>query len=89
MSFKKIVQRVVNIKAKVDLRSSAIVWDSDVYYSKTYHSSHNTVSKMQTQGITAKESNFKKFKPQKSKLINEKSSAPPCTNDFTKPKCHD
>lgn len=58
------VQRVVNAKANVGLQSSVIVWNLDFHYPKGHYFSNNTISKVQTQGLTAKESKPKdsKFK---------------------------
>ena len=44
------MQRVVNKEAKIGLRSSIMVRDSDARYPRGYRLSHNTSSKMQTQG---------------------------------------
>ena len=49
-SFKEMVQRIVNIEAKAGLRSSTMVWHLDAYSSRGHHPSHNTSSKVQTQG---------------------------------------
>ena len=49
-SFEEIVQRVVNAEAKIGLRSSTIVQDSDAHCPRSHRLSHNTSSKMQTQG---------------------------------------
>lgn len=60
------MQRIVNIEAKAGLRSSLIVRNLDTRYSKGYRSSHNTSSKVQTQG--SKDSfRSKKSKPKKPK----------------------
>lgn len=45
-SFKKIVQKTVNIKAKIGLRSNVIVWDLDFYYLRGYYLSYNTFAKV-------------------------------------------
>ena len=57
VNFEEIVQRVVNAEAKVGLKSSIIVWDSDIYCPKGYRLSNSIVTKMQTQETTAKNSN--------------------------------
>ena len=44
------VQRAVNVKTKAGLRSSTIVRDSDTRCPKSHRPSHNTSSKLQTQG---------------------------------------
>ena len=43
------VQKVVNVKVKADLRSSIIVWDSDACYLRSHRPSYNTFLKVQTQ----------------------------------------
>ena len=50
MDFEEMVQRAVNAKAKAGLRSSTIVWKSDARCFRGYRLSHNTSSKVQTQG---------------------------------------
>ena len=44
------VQKTVNAKTKAGLRSSTMVWDSDARCPKGHRPSHNTFSKVQTQG---------------------------------------
>ena len=64
----EIVQRAVNAKAKADLRSSIMVWDSNARCPKDHHLSHNTSLKVQTQG-------FKDFfRSKKSKLWDLKAA---------------
>ena len=46
MDFKEIVQKAINVKVKVGLRSSIIVWDLDARCPRDYHPSHNTSSKV-------------------------------------------
>lgn len=61
------MQKVVNVDAKVNLKSSIMVWDLDAYCSRGYRPSHNISLKVQTQGSK----NFfysKKFKPKDLKL---------------------
>ena len=55
MDFEEIMQRVVNAEAKAGLRSSTIVRDSDACCSRGHRPSHNTSSKMQTQGSSHKD----------------------------------
>ena len=50
MDFEEIVQRAVNAEAKTGLRSSTIVWNLDVRCPRGHCLSHNTSSKVQTQG---------------------------------------
>ena len=76
------VQRVVNAEAKAGLRSSTIVWDSDACYPRGHRPSHNTSSKMQTQG-SKDLSRPRKTKPKDSK------SAPSRDNAAKSPKKDD
>ena len=55
-SFEEMVQRAVNAKAKTGLRSSTMVQDLDARYSREYRPSHNTSSKVQSQGSNNKNS---------------------------------
>ena len=48
ISFKEMLQKIVNAEAKACLRSSIMVQNLDVYYSKGHRLSHNTFSKVQT-----------------------------------------
>ena len=56
MNFKEMVQRAGNAEAKAGLRSSTMVRDSDVRCLRGYRPSHNTSSKVQTQGSSHKNS---------------------------------
>ena len=67
-SFKEMMQKVVNAEAKVGLRSSTKVWDLDACCPRGHRPSHNTSSKMQTQG--SKDS----FCPKKTKPKDLKSA---------------
>ena len=49
-SFEEMVQRAVNAEAKAGLRSSTMVRDSDARCPRGHRPSHNTSSKVQTQG---------------------------------------
>ena len=60
MDFKEMVQRAVNAESKAGLRSSAMVRDSDICYPQGHRLSNSTASKVQTQGITAKDSQQEK-----------------------------
>lgn len=61
------MQRAINAKAKASLRSNIMVRDSNICYSRGYCSSNNTTSKVQTQSITAKNSNPQELKVKKVK----------------------
>ena len=50
MDFEEMVQKAVNAEAKAGLRSSIIVRDSDAGFLRGHRLSHNTSSKVQTQG---------------------------------------
>ena len=54
IDFEEMVQRAVNAEAKAGLRSSTMVRDSDVRYPRGHRPSHNTSSKVQTQGSSHK-----------------------------------
>ena len=75
------VQRSVNAKAKASLRSSIIVRDIDSRCPRGHRSSQNTSTKVQTQGLTAKESKPKESRPKDLKPANGKTPAPPRTNE--------
>ena len=79
-SFEKMMQRAINAKAKVGLRSSTMVWDSDVRCPKGHRPSHNTSSKVQSQGSNNKDSSCSEEpKPKDPKL------APPRDNAAAEP----
>ena len=63
MDFEEMVQRAVNAEAKAGLRSSTMVRESDARCPRGHRPSHNTSSKVQTQGTTAKEPRSKEPKP--------------------------
>ena len=65
--FEEMVQRVVNVEAKAGLRSSTMIQESDARCSRGHRPSHNTSSKVQTQG-SKDFSRFKKPKPKNLKL---------------------
>ena len=48
VSFKEIMQRVINVEAKVGLKSSIMIQDSDICYPRGHCSSNNTVTKILT-----------------------------------------
>lgn len=64
------MQKTVNVKIKISLKSSAIIQDLDVHYFKDYCFSYIIFSKVQTQGFNTKESKLKKSKPKDLKLVN-------------------
>ena len=84
INFEEMVQRVVNVKAKAGLKSSTMIQDLDIHYPRGHRSSKSTVSKMQTQKTTAKESKPEELKPKKSKSAEGKNLTPP-RSKFTKP----
>ena len=49
------VQRAVNKKAKASLKSTIMVWDLDIHCSQSHCLFNNTILKVQTQRITAKD----------------------------------
>ena len=63
------VQRAVNAEAKAGLRSSAMVQDLDICCPRGHRPSNSTISKMQTQGTTAKKPRLKKFKSKDTKAV--------------------
>lgn len=54
-----------------------MVHNSDVYCRRGYYPSHNTFSKVQTQGFNTKDSKLKESKPKDSKFTNNKTLTPP------------
>ena len=68
MNFEEMVQKAVNTKAKVGLRSSTMVRDSDICCSRNQHLSNSTASKVQTQETTAKDF----YRPKKPKTKETK-----------------
>ena len=56
MDFEEMVQRAVNAEAKAGLRSSTMVRESDARCPRGHRPSHNTSSKVQTQGSSHKDS---------------------------------
>ena len=62
------MQRVVNAETKIGLRSSTMVWDWNVYCSKSHRLSYNTSLKVLTQSSNNKDSSrSEKLKPRDSK----------------------
>lgn len=81
------VQNIINVEAKVDLRSSIIVWDANSYYFKYYCLFYNTFIKVQIKSLTAKKSKHIKFKPKKLKPANGRLFTLLYTNQPIKPTC--
>ena len=77
IDFKEMVQRAVNAEANPGLRSSTMVRDSDAQCLRGYRPSHNTFSKVQTQGFKDS-SRSKEPKPKDLKLA-------PLRNDAVEP----
>ena len=70
MNFEEMIQRAVNAEAKAGLRSTIMVRDSDIHCSQGHRPSNNAASKVQTQGITAKDSSrFKELKTKDPKSV--------------------
>ena len=72
VNFEEIVQKAINVEAKAGIRSTIIVWDSDICCSQGHCSSNNTALKLQTKGITAKDSS----RPEEPKTKDLKSVPP-------------
>ena len=79
-SFKEMIQRAVNAKAKADLRLSIMIRDAVSHCSRSHCPSQKTSAKVQTQSSTAKESKPKEFRPKDLKPANGKTPALLCTN---------
>ena len=79
-SFKEMVQKAVNAKAKADLKSSIMVRNADSRCLRGHCLSQNTSTKVQTQGSIAKKSKPEEFRLKDSKSANEKTPAPPHIN---------
>lgn len=68
------IQITINIKTKISLRSSIIVWDLNIYCFKSYYLFYNTSLKMQTQISNNKDSSHSKkpkFKDLKPILLHD------------------
>ena len=83
------VQRIVNVEARADLRSSIMIQDTDSHCPRGDLPSQNTSAKMQTQDSTAKESKPEKSKPKEKKLANGKTSALYRFDNAVKPNCQE
>ena len=88
-SFKEIVQRAINAEVKAGLRSSTMVWDLDARCPRGHRSSHNTSSKVQTQGTIAKEFRAEEPRPKEAKQADGKVSAPPYFHKPVKLTCQE
>ena len=73
-SFEEMVQRAVNAEAKAGLRSSTMVRDLDARCPRGHRPSHNTSSKMQTQG-SKDSSRLKETKPKDPKSAPSRDDA--------------
>ena len=83
------VQKAVNAKTKVGLRSSTMVRDLDAHYPRGHRPSHNTSSKVQSQGSNNKDSSrFKEPKPKDLKLASphDDAAAEPAKKEDRKDK---
>ena len=87
MDFEEMVQRAVNAEAKAGLRSSTMVRESDARCPRGHRPSHNTSSKMQTQGTTAKEPRTEESRPKEAKSTDGKAPALPRSDEPAKPNC--
>ena len=69
INFEEMVQKTVNAEAKAGLRSSTMVRDLNAHCFRGHCPSHNTSSKVQTQGSSHKDSpRSEKLKPKDPKL---------------------
>ena len=66
MDFEEMMQKAVNVEAKAGLKSSTMVQDSNARCFRGHYLSHNTSSKVQTQG-SKNSSRSKKPKPKNPK----------------------
>ena len=48
IDFEEMVQKVVNAEAKLGLKSSTMVWDSNIHCPRGHRPSNSTASKVQT-----------------------------------------
>lgn len=61
------VQKTVNTKVKIGLRSNIMVWDSDICYFRSHYLFNNIILKIQTKRTIIKDSRFKEIKAKKIK----------------------
>lgn len=54
------MQRVINAKAKIGLKSNVMIWNTNIYYFKSYYLFYNTFSKTQTQDSKNKDFSYSK-----------------------------
>ena len=85
MDFEEIVQGAINAKAKVGLRSSTMVRESNAYCHRGHHLSHNNFSKVQTRETTVKEPHTEELRPKVAKSTNNKATVLPRSNEAAKP----
>ena len=85
INFEEMVQKMINTKAKIGLRSNIMIWDMDFHCSKSYYLPQNTSIKLQTQNLNIKKSKSKKSKPKKKKPINNKFFASSRFNEVIQP----
>ena len=78
------MQRTINAKAKVGLKSSIMIWNIDFCCHRNHQPSYNTFDKVQTQDLTAKKFKPTKTKPRKLNLANKISSILPCIHKSAK-----
>ena len=76
INFEQMMQRAVNAEAKAGLRSSTMVRDLDICYPRDHCHSNSTTLKVQTQGITTKESKPEQSRPKELKSVEGKNPAP-------------
>lgn len=76
VSFKEMLQRAINIKAKTSLKYNIIIRDLDIRWSRNHGFSKTTVSKVQTQETTIKNPFPKKLKAKETKPIHAKTVKP-------------
>ena len=75
VNFEEIVQKTINVEAKVGLKSIIMVRDLDIHCFQGHYPSKNTVSKVQTKKIAAKN-----FSPSKEPKTKDSKSIPPHDN---------
>ena len=88
-TIEEMVQKMVNAEAKAGLRSSIMVRDADSRCPRGHRPSKTTSAKVQTQGSTAQESKPEESRLKDLKLADEKTPAPPHTNEPKKSSCQD
>ena len=77
------------MEAKAGLRSITMIRDSNARCPRGYRLSHNTSSKVQTQGITAKKPRAKEPRPKETKQADDKAPAPPRSDKPIKLTCQE